>query len=71
MRTDLPQEPPFMSPGELAALLKVTTKTLADWRRVAGRGPRFLKVSDGGNSSIRYRRADVAAWVESRTNPEK
>jgi hypothetical protein len=49
-----------VQPSELAAELKVTRQTLADWR-YKGIGPAFVKLSA---RRIVYRRADVAAWLE-------
>jgi hypothetical protein len=63
-----PHETPFMSPAELARLLRITTKCLADWRSAnPRRGPAFVKLNDGTNSAVRYPREAVAAWIESRT----
>jgi excisionase family DNA binding protein len=46
----------------LCRMLGVTTKTVEMWR-VRGRGPRFVKVG----SLVRYRKADIQAWLTSRT----
>ncbi len=62
------REAPFMTPAELARLLNVTTKCLADWRLAnPRRGPAFVKFGDGDNSAVRYPREAVAAWIENRT----
>lgn len=45
---------------DVAARLGLSPATLRNWR-VAGRGPRFVKLS----RAVRYRPADVAAWVAS------
>lgn len=42
-----------------AAYIGKAQITLAQWR-MTGRGPRFMKI--GG--SVRYRKADVIAWLE-------
>ena len=47
---------------ELAEHLETNPGTLANWR-ITGIGPRFVKVGTG----VRYREADVADWLESRT----
>jgi predicted site-specific integrase-resolvase len=52
----------WMTPAELAAHLKVESKTLADWR-CKGRGPSYFK--SGG--IVRYRQADVESWVREHT----
>ena len=44
---------------EVAKLLRVGEDTLSLWRRL-GKGPRFLRY---GLRCVRYRRADVFAWV--------
>lgn len=61
-----PESLPALQPGdllaadELAALLDVSTITLANWRST-GKGPRFVKV---GKRMVRYHRADVMAFIE-------
>lgn len=47
---------------QVAALLQLRPNTLAQWR-VKGAGPRFVNVG----RRIRYRQADVAAWIDERT----
>lgn len=61
---------PLMTPGEVARLLRCTTKCLRDWR-LANRGPAYMKTGDGESCRIRYPREAVAAWIEQRTNPTK
>lgn len=53
----------LMSPAELAAFLggEFPEKTLANWRS-QGSGPKFLKIG----RHVRYRSADVEAWLSSR-----
>ena len=46
---------------EAADYLKLSKATLNCWR-VAGKGPRFCKTG----SAVRYRRADLDAWLESK-----
>ena len=54
-----------LAPGDLigereaAALLGLAVGTLRNWRALR-QGPRFLKI---GTRAVRYRRADVAAFV--------
>jgi predicted DNA-binding transcriptional regulator AlpA len=55
---------------DAADFLGYTMRALQNWR-VRGGGPVFVKVS---NRSIRYRRRDLVAWIESKladhtTNP--
>ena len=47
---------------EAAQYLSYTVRALQNWR-VRGGGPIYVKVSA---RSIRYRRRDLVAWVESR-----
>jgi excisionase family DNA binding protein len=49
----------FLTEAELAALLKVTPRTVKRWR-AEGTGPSWIRVGRG----IRYRRRDVDAWLE-------
>lgn len=48
---------------ETARLLSVTNQTLINWRKISF-GPPFIKI---GRKIIRYRRADVSAWLDSNT----
>lgn len=56
-------EPPeqLLTTEQLAAYLVVPRQTLYDWR-VRGEGPRGLRVG----KHLRYRRADVEAWLDAR-----
>ncbi|WP_233417173.1 helix-turn-helix transcriptional regulator [Halovulum marinum] len=47
---------------EAASILCYSVRALQNWRHRGG-GPRFVKVS---SRSVRYRRTDLAAWVEER-----
>jgi excisionase family DNA binding protein len=51
--------PEFMTVDEVAELLTVSPATVRYWRQFRT-GPRSFKL--GG--SVRYRRADVLAWLE-------
>lgn len=55
---------PLLTPQEVAGLLKISLHTLASWRRQAN--PHDLPWIEVGGS-IRYRRADVEAWLTKRT----
>lgn len=50
------------NPDELAAILGVTRKTLAEWRRLR-KGPDFVRIE----KSILYRQKDVEAWMDLNT----
>jgi len=47
---------------EAASILCYSVRALQNWRHRGG-GPLFVKVS---SRSVRYRRADLAAWVNER-----
>jgi excisionase family DNA binding protein len=51
-----------VSPAEAARRLGLKEGTLANWRWQR-RGPRFLRVG----RRVRYRLADIAAWIEAQT----
>lgn len=53
----------FLTPEQLAAVIRSTTESLAQMR-FRGTGPRFVRVT---RRTILYRRADVDAWLQSRT----
>ena len=50
---------------ELAALFRVSVRTVQDWRQ-SGKGPPFLKLTDKKHSGVRYHPADVRAYVAQR-----
>lgn len=50
-----------LTSDEVAALLKVTRKTVEYWRQ-HGKGPTWRKY---GNGAIRYRMSDVRAFMDS------
>ena len=52
----------LLNAREAAAWLRLGANTLAKWR-ILGKGPRFTRAG----RSIRYRRADLEAFVERRT----
>ena len=49
----------ILTPDELAAEYRISTRTLANWRALRT-GPKFMKF---GLRAVRYRRADVEAFV--------
>ena len=51
------------SPKEVAELLGVNENTLYKWR-VAGEGPPYMRLSDGGR--VRYERETLRAWMDAR-----
>lgn len=52
----------LMTESELGQLTQRPRKTLQRWR-LSGEGPPYIKLG----RSVRYRRADVLAWLESQT----
>lgn len=67
MSTSDPLE--MLTAEQLAGLLQISEVTLAGWRSSTNQGipagPKFTKVG----RAVRYRRADVEAWL-ARTTPE-
>ena len=63
-KTDAPPAPesPYIDERRLCADLGISPVTATKWRAGA-MGPPFIKVG----RLVRYRRADVDAWLESRT----
>ena len=59
MKTEAPQET-LLSEGQVAKWLGYSTRTLQKWRWL-GAGPPFVRISP---RSVRYRRRDVADWIE-------
>jgi len=53
---------PFLDEKQLCAHLRISSVTATKWRAQAA-GPPFIKVG----RLVRYRRADVEAWLLSRT----
>lgn len=49
----------LLSPDDLAALLQVPVKTVYNWRS-EGKGPKGIRVG----KYVRFRRADVEAWLD-------
>jgi len=53
------QLPDLATRSEVAAYTRVAISTLARWA-MEGRGPAFVRLG----RAVRYRRADVIAWVD-------
>lgn len=58
--TETTQESPYLTEREAAELTRFSPGTLGNMRSL-GEGPKFLRV---GGKAIRYRRADIIAWME-------
>jgi excisionase family DNA binding protein len=59
-KSESPAPAALLTEQEAAMLLSVSHRTLQNWR-VRGGGPRFVKI---GGRIVRYRRGDIATWVE-------
>jgi hypothetical protein len=58
---------PLLTTDEAAAYLHLAPQTLCDWR-YRGTGPAYIRV----HRRIRYRRADLEAWVQAQeVRPEE
>ncbi|WP_405489123.1 helix-turn-helix transcriptional regulator [Streptomyces sp. NBC_00096] len=53
----------WLTPREVGPILRVTEKTLSNWRSL-GIGPPYRKLSDGRSGRVRYRKAVVLAWLD-------
>ncbi|NEK94146.1 helix-turn-helix domain-containing protein [Modestobacter muralis] len=63
--TSAPQPDRLLTTEDVALILVMSPGTLRNWR-TAGRGPRALKVG----AQVRYRRADVDAWIAAQTEAD-
>lgn len=57
----------LLSPAKAADVLGVSVETLGKWRRT-GRGPAFIKASEGRQGRIGYWPSDIAAWQQAKRN---
>lgn len=57
----------FLTDAQLCELLHVDARTTLRWR-TDGDGPSFVRV---GPRRLLYRRADVDAWISTRTFPHR
>src|SRR5947209_983071 len=55
----------LLSPPQAAAYLGKSPKSMAVWRN-QGLGPPWLRVGTGPTAPVRYRRAELIAWLETR-----
>jgi predicted DNA-binding transcriptional regulator AlpA len=51
----------MLTAHEVASILRLSVPTLSEWRS-SGIGPTFKRL---GHRTIRYRREDVLAWIDS------
>jgi predicted DNA-binding transcriptional regulator AlpA len=59
--------PRLLTPKETAAALATTEKQLSSMRN-KGTGPAYLKLGRAQKSSIRYKEADIQAYIDSFSN---
>lgn len=59
----------LLTPEDVARQLAISRKTLAAMRH-RGDGPPSCKLGDGATSPVRYRRADVERFIDSRFRPD-
>lgn len=55
--------PDFLTPAELSARWRVTTRTLANWRSLK-KGPPYFKHGAGERQRVLYKMEDVLAWED-------
>src|SRR5690606_35165665 len=56
-----PADDDLLKEAEVARMARISPKTLGNWRWNAAGGPPFIRLS---GRLIRYRRADVEAWLQ-------
>jgi predicted DNA-binding transcriptional regulator AlpA len=57
----------LLTDAQLCGLLQVDARTTLRWRNV-GDGPPFVRV---GTRRVMYRKADIEAWIATRTFPHR
>ncbi|WP_406306273.1 helix-turn-helix domain-containing protein [Streptomyces sp. NBC_00885] len=55
---------------QVAARLKVSVRTLQNWRWL-GIGPRYFKLTPGRGGRVRYRLADFQQWEQERVDDQQ
>lgn len=63
MRDNNRKLPVYLSTTELAEMLQMSTRGL-EKMRCTGRGPRYVRLGDGGKAKVLYELADVQVWLE-------
>ena len=63
----LDYDPDQMLTTEEAAPLCGYAESTMKLNRHLKRGPKFIKLGDGKNAAVRYRRGDIDAWLTERT----
>jgi excisionase family DNA binding protein len=60
----------LMTVEEVAAYLRLSPGTLYNLR-YQGRGPKAVRLGNGSNAHLRFRRSDIEAWVEQHSDRRK
>jgi hypothetical protein len=55
--------PVFLEAAELAAMLKVSERTLENWR-LGKKGPFFIRMGEGGRAKVIYSLDVVLKWLK-------
>lgn len=63
MSTEIPEAQEWLNPKQVAELLGVSYSTLSYWR-ITDYGPVYTRMRPSRRSPVRYRRSDVAAWMQ-------
>jgi len=60
----------ILTPGDVARLLGVTTRTLVNWRQAdPPKGPKWFPLGEGGHA--RYERKDIDTWIARQKNAQE
>ncbi len=57
----------LLTTQEVATYLRITSQTLAKWRR-DGEGPPFIRLGGGPRGRIRFRWVDLMDWLDAHGN---
>ncbi|WP_372824780.1 helix-turn-helix transcriptional regulator [Polaromonas sp.] len=52
----------MLTPQDVSHLIKIAVGALENWR-MAGKGPKFIRLGGGARGHIRYREQDVEDWM--------
>lgn len=65
-----PPDQHLITPAQLALRWGLSLHTLSQWR-VAGTGPKFIRLGDGERPRIRYRMSDILAYERENAGGQK
>lgn len=63
---DISTQDKLLSPAEAASYLSVRRATLDVWRCL-GKGPGYVKITEGQSGRVRYRLSDLDRWIRERS----